>query len=364
MKKMSKKSWLLLSIAAVALVFGIVLLIIGLHRPKEDWDNGRKKELTSRKAESELEKIAKNLNFEIHRYDKELFAIDQKNLAEGIKELSTRYPSFLIAPDAWKNPQMVNSLKAYLNDKYIKDLYREVDKKFGNMDDVHAQLKGGLTYYLFYFPKATVPQFYTILEGIDMSPDGFPPFCYQIGDTIVIMPDWYLGQNNKIYELYRVDKYIRAKCEKKYIAIDCFRELIAERHLPARTPITLLDRMIDAGKALYFTEMMFPDSPAADIIGYNDKQMAWAKKNQANVWNYMMEKELVFSKNEDVARRMVGISPETKPFKGSPGRMGAYIGWMIVIQYMQNNPKITLPELMAEKDSRKILDGSGYKPLK
>ena len=363
MSKFSKKSIILLVIAGVALVFGIVLLIIGLSRPKDDWDNQRKQELNTRKIESELDEIAKNLNFEIHRYDIDLFTLDQKNLAEGVRQLSQKYPSFLIEPDVWKDPQMMQGLKGYLNDKYMKDLYREVNKQFGDMSDIHDQLKGGLVHYLYYFPEAKVPEFYTILEGVDMS-EGSPRYCYSIEDTIVLMPDWYLGAHNKLYELYRVDKYLRAKCEKRYMAIDCFRELISERHLPQRTAITLLDRMIDAGKALYFTEMMFPDAPAADVIGYDDKQMAWAKVNQANVWNYMMEKEMVFSKNEDVARRMVGISPETKPFKGSPGRMGAYIGWMIVINYMQNNPKITLPELMAEKDSRKILDQSGYKPLK
>lgn len=363
MSKFSKKSIILLVISGLALVFGIVLLIIGLTRPKDDWENQRKQELSTRKVESELDKIAKNLNFEIHRYDQDLFTLDQKNLAEGVRQLSQRYPSFLIEPGVWSNPQMMQGLKAYLNDKYMKEIFREVNKQLGDMSDVYEQLKGGLVHYLYYFPEAQVPEFYTILEGIDNS-GAAPRYCYSVGDTIVLMPDWYLGSNNKLYEFYRVEKYLRAKCDKKYMAIDCFRELIAPRHLPHRTAITLLDCMIDAGKTLYFTEMMFPDRPAGDIIGYDQKQMDWAKANQANVWNYMIEKEMVFSKDERVALHMLGVAPESQPFHGSPGRLGAYIGWMIVINYMQNNPKITLPELMAEKDSRKILDKSGYKPLK
>ena len=55
---------------------------------------------------------------------------------------------------------------------------------------------------------------------------------------------------------------------------------------------------------------------------------------------------------------------ETKPFKGSPGRMGAFVGWKIVCHFMENNPKISFQEMMNMTDMNEMLKKSGYKPQK
>ena len=48
----------------------------------------------------------------------------------------------------------------------------------------------------------------------------------------------------------------------------------------------------------------------------------------------------------------------------APGRIGAWVGWQIVRAYMQENPAVTLAQLLAEEDAQKILNGSKYKPRK
>ena len=80
------------------------------------------------------------------------------------------------------------------------------------------------------------------------------------------------------------------------------------------------------------------------------------------MWNYLIENDLVYSKDAAVAQHLVGISPETKPFKGSPGRMGAFIGWKIVGSFMENNPDVSLQDMMKMTDSKELLKKSGYKP--
>ena len=74
--------------------------------------------------------------------------------------------------------------------------------------------------------------------------------------------------------------------------------------------------------------------------------------------------DLLFSKDEDPIRRLVQEAPFSNPFKNSPGRIGAFIGWRIIVSYMEKHPEISLNQLMQETNSRAILDKSGYKPLK
>jgi uncharacterized protein YneF (UPF0154 family) len=48
--------------------------------------------------------------------------------------------------------------------------------------------------------------------------------------------------------------------------------------------------------------------------------------------------------------------------KESPGKIGRWIGWRLVEQYMNQNPEITLDELMKNQNFQEIVKQSGYKP--
>ena len=80
-------------------------------------------------------------------------------------------------------------------------------------------------------------------------------------------------------------------------------------------------------------------------------------------WQYLIEKNMLYSKDEDVIRRLIDETPFTRDFgNDSPGRVGCYMGWRIVQSYMQNHPETTLAELMSNTKSQEILTNSGYKP--
>ena len=46
----------------------------------------------------------------------------------------------------------------------------------------------------------------------------------------------------------------------------------------------------------------------------------------------------------------------------SPGRIGAWIGWQIIRQYIKENPKVELKTLLEDMDGQKIFKDSKYKP--
>jgi hypothetical protein len=77
-----------------------------------------------------------------------------------------------------------------------------------------------------------------------------------------------------------------------------------------------------------------------------------------------VEQQKLFSKDDDVVRIFIEESPFTKPFGNrSPGRMGQFLGWKIVKEYMKNNPEVTLEQLMQTKDLQIILNRSAFKPM-
>lgn len=335
----------------------------------------------------EVENIQKEIDISLQRYERDLFAeemvsladkvlteVQQKGLptqgtmsenmkmlAKKVESLSSKYPEELIQQDVWNNPMMLIQLANYLRDPVIKDIYQNTVKVYPSLDEIEKELEEALGYYLYYYDKEKLMNFYTLVPGIDLQ----MPSVYAVGDNLFIHLDMYLGENNKHYQAFGVPKFIQQRCDKKYIAIDCFKKAIVYKHLPEQARVTLLDHMIYEGKKLYFTEVMFPNREEIDIIGYTQPKYEWATQYQGDVWKYLLEKNLLFSKDNEPVLKMIEEAPFTKPFSNeSPGRMGAFIGWKIVQNYMKNNPNVSLQSLMSETDSRKILNAAKFNPAK
>jgi hypothetical protein len=350
---MKRKIWIALW-AVVVMVAVVVIVFIVKNRPIEEGNN-RKYEV----KKSELSEVRKRVHLSIKRYEKALFELNRDSLAAGIERLSHSYPTLLIAENVWQNPEMLAQLRAYLDDKVITEIYQATIQKYPDLNFLHDELTEAFGYYLHYFPEAQLPAIFTMVPGLDFE----MPSVFGFDNNLFIQLDQYLGADFKLYAQSGMPKYIIARCDKKYIAIDCFKKSLVYNYLPEETRLTLLESMLHEGKKLYFTELMFPSRQLAEIIGYNEAQMAWAEANQGNVWRYIIEKNLLFNKDDKTSRDFCEEAPFTKPFnKESPGRMGAFIGWQIVRKYMENQPEITLPALMKSVQYQEMLTKSKYKP--
>ena len=346
------------------LIFGIAIgvlllmaagIVLWHHKSSSATDNSRKNEVSA----SEVRKAERQVDVHIKRYEKDLFSLDTEHLSEGLQRISKEYPALLIEDGVWNDPEMLNQLKSYISDPIIREIYKEVMRQFPDLKDIEAELNKAMGYYLTYFPEDSVPHFYSLVPGLNTD----MPTIYGYGDDIFIHLDMYLGKDYKYYSQIGMPLFVSQRCEKKYIATECVFKALAYKYLPQKAPVSLLDNMILEGKRLYFTEMMFPDKAEMDVIEYSPEKYDWAAANQGKVWSYIIEKDYLFSKQNEIIRQFVDDTPFTKPFTNdSPGRMGAFIGWKIVQAYMENNPNVTLKDLMQNTDSQLILNNSGYKP--
>ncbi len=350
---MKKKLFLGIAIAVLlALAIGIV---VWHNCGISVTDNNRKHEVDIAK----VHKVERQVDLQVKRYEKDLFALDTANLSSGLRRLASVYPEILIDKDAWKDPLMLDQLKAYLSDPIIRGIYEDVMNVFPDLKNLEAELTTAVGYYLNYFPKDSIPVFITLVPGLNTE----MPTVYAYGNDVFIHLDMYLGKDYKYYSQIGMPLFVSQRCEKKYLATDCFSKAIVYRYLPQKSLVSLLDNMIYEGKRLYFTEMMFPEKEEKDVIAYSQEKYDWAMSNQGKVWSYIIEKDMLFSKQNDVIRQFVDDTPFTKPFtNSSPGRMGVFIGWKIIQNFMENNPEVSLQDLMQITDSQDILNRSGYKP--
>lgn len=339
-------------IGAALLLVGIVIGVVYLFSPQSTSPN--------MVTEREAKKVEKQISVTILRYEQDLFRIDFEHFDEEITKLTEKYPPYLIDKKYAQDPEVKKMLQGYLDDRFIKDLYSKTQTLFADIEPLKEELKQAFSYYLNYFLEDSVPTMITIVPGLDLQ----MPSVYIFDQILYINLDQYLGAGYSYYAKMGIPKYITERMEAKYIPVDIFKKAIVYRHLPNKEPVTLLDWMVQEGKKLYFTEMMLPKLPKNLIIGYTEEKFEWAETYYPNVWGHLIEKNQIFSKSDDVVRNMIEESPFTKPFGNvSPGRMGQFIGWKIVKEFMKNNPEVTLEQLMKMENAQNILDRSTFKPI-
>jgi uncharacterized protein YjaZ len=126
----------------------------------------------------------------------------------------------------------------------------------------------------------------------------------------------------------------------------------------------LLSQLIYKGKVMYCIDKMLPNLSMEDKFRFTAEQMDWVVENETSIWQYIIHEDLLFSKDEQKFRTLINYAPFAKGMPDqAPGRVGYYIGYKMVSEYMDNN-EMDLEQLMSLTDSRQFLKQSKYKPTK
>jgi gliding motility-associated lipoprotein GldB len=304
-----------------------------------------------------------DVKISIKRLDVDLFKVTPQNQDSLIRELRTAYGEFFILYNkniiALGNPsdaQYPVYLQKFLTDSMRIASKNKVDSVFHSLKWLENKLETAFRYYKFYFPQKEVPQIYTVISGFNQS-------VVTTSNALGISLDNYLGAKCSFYRMLGLPQYKKMNMYPEKIPTDALYSWGVSEFEQNDISDNLLSEMIYQGKLLYFLDCMFPDDPDYIKIGYQPDKIDWCKAHENSMWTYLIENKLLYSTDRMNIRRFIGQGPFTASFTNeSPGKAGAWIGWQIVRQYMKKNPDISLPELMKENDSQKILSQSGYAP--
>lgn len=63
--------------------------------------------------------------------------------------------------------------------------------------------------------------------------------------------------------------------------------------------------MIYFGKILYFKDQVIPFKLENERISYTQDELTWVKNNESSVWQYFVERELLYSTNSKLPNRFI-----------------------------------------------------------
>lgn len=302
-------------------------------------------------------------NVDIKRFDHELFGLTAMSFRQRHDSLPAVYGAFykhyiedVAALGVVEDSLLFNKIRRFVSDPTISAVYDSVQKTFPHLDGLEAQLTDAWKHYKYYFPQAKVP-------GHIAFTDGFSAPLVLTENEIGIGLEMYLGTNSPFYDFLRLPVFLRKKMTPAHIAPSVMTAWVSTEFVPAENKNSLLDKILYEGKILYCLDAFFPEMHDSLKIGYTGKELEWARENEINVWGHFVDQALLYSTDYSTVVKYTNDGPFTPGFvKESPSRLGIYIGWQIVREYMDNNPKTTLRELMQMTDSKQLLTQSKYKP--
>lgn len=310
------------------------------------------------------------IQLKTQRLDKDLAAIDTSNVAAGLQQLQPKYPAFL---DFYLDTLMgfgINGhygssergiklgLQPFLAHKDIRGLFDTVQQHFPDTKSIDDALTEGFRYMKYYYPSFTAPEVVYLITGLNQWS------VFTVDSSILgVGLDMYLGPQYPFYNAVQIPEYVIQKCKPEYIPVNAFQAIYRNRHPFEMEERTLLDMMIQRGKEQYFLTKVLPETADTLRFGYSQKQLDWCEKNEAEVYNFFITKNLLYDTHlQQVARYITEGPTSTGMPPESPGNIGTWLGYQIVKAYMEQHPDMKMETLFAQENAQAILQESKYKP--
>jgi hypothetical protein len=288
-------------------------------------------------------------------------AADTAQSNHVLKDLQKKYPDFssLYFSEILKlghpgDPVMTEYFKMMLTDTLTLLSLRNIEENFKNTKDIENQISDAFKHLKYYYPDAVVPDVFFAYNAFNYG--AFP------GDRLLIIGlEMYLGDKNKLIETIPLYDFIKKRMQPEYLVIDAMRAWFEFHLMPDSKAQDFLGHIIEEGKMMYVLNALMPDREPNILMRYNKEEWQWCLSNEENIWKELVDKNLLYSKDELNISKFLNEAPFTAGLpKESPPRVGQFIGWAIVRDFMQKNSEITLKQLLENYNYQAIL--SAYRP--
>ena len=304
------------------------------------------------------------IDLKVNRFEQDLFDITAANAKEKLASWPDKFGSFnvvfstqIMQRGNLTDEQYINELLAFTSHKDMREAYDSTSLLFQDFSKTEEDLEFAFAYFNEEFPSYPIPVITTFFSGFNYG-------VVTYDDNIAIGLESFLGSNSKYYALLGDPEYLQFQKQAKFIVPNVIEVWVNEYFQKYIGGRDLLSQLIYKGKVMYCIDKMLPNYKLEDKFRFTETQMEWVEENESEIWEYLINQDLLFSKKESEFRSFVNYAPFAKGMpKDAPGRVAYYVGYKMVSEYMENN-ELDIEELMYLTNSRDFLKQSKYKPTK
>jgi len=297
------------------------------------------------------------VNIDLERFDqkmssvssvKEMSAANEEMIEIG-GELYEFYIYDMLRSGSVYDDSVGHYLYYFVSDSIMKMTFDDIQSEFREFEDEKELIDDMFRHLKYHLPDASIPQSVITYNSA---------YSYGVISTdtkIGLGLDMYLGQYNRTIKQLGFPVYMKEKMERQYLPIDIAHSWLITNVTGEDKGETFLSTMIYYGKLRYAIDAMLPELEDHLKIRYNEEEYEWALASEYNIWQYILDMNWVYSTDIKVKLRYFEESPTTVGIEGSPGRIGQFMGWQMVRQYMDKHEEVTLDELLNNTEETKIL---------
>lgn len=320
-----------------------------------------------------------HIDLKTSRFDKDIYGIDTMHIVDGLTSLKGKYPDFTdffldtmmgfgIRGNYTDTAEGIRlALREYLTFPDYVHLQDSINKCFPDTRETDAAISSAFQYMKYYFPSASVPKIYYINRILSRT----SAFCIDTL-TAAISLDMFLGPDFPHYKSVGVPDYLAPHLRKEFIPVALFTSVFEASHPESLNDRPLLDRMIRKGRLQYFLHAVMPNTPDSVLFGFTGNQVEWCSKNELLIYNFFVQQNLLYNKEERVIGSYVADGPFAKGLgtaedegHPTPGAIGTWLGYKLVCAFMEHNSKMTMQGLVELKfEPTQFLESAKYKPKK
>lgn len=236
-----------------------------------------------------------------------------------------------------------NSVMQYRADTNIQQLESDIQSRFSDLTKRQEIITNGFRQLKYHFPEGKQPKNIVFMNSLFRS----GVFCTE--NEVGVGMEWFLGDSNRVIQQLDPQTFfawMKEGMNEQYMERDVITGWV-ETHYVNPAEGSLAQHMVRWGKVLYLTEAAYPEFESNIIMRYSKEDYEWALDNEYQYWKYLVDENLLFKIDERTTNNMVGEGPFTPglPDQESPDRLGQFLGYRMVKNYMNNN-EITVEEML------------------
>jgi hypothetical protein len=274
--------------------------------------------------------------------DSVIFNTDSVELMKNHRELPKMLPDiydyqvgFCLQIQSKVDTTFYNAIQEFRKDTvFVIDVESSIKKDFKDLTNRYQKIEDGLKHLKYHLPEEKYPSHVVFMNTM------FRSSIWCSDKAIGIGLERYLGPEdptvkNKLNPVV-FHEWVKNDWDKQYIERDAITGWL-ETHIIEEADGNLAEQIIRWGKIIYLVEAAYPEDEDNWILRYSKEELKWADDNKYSFWKYLVDENLLFENNERNAMNMLNPGPTTPglPEAGGPDRMGQYLGWKMVRNYME-----------------------------
>ncbi len=251
------------------------------------------------------------------------------------------------------DPAFPQRIVQFFRYPFVQPAMDAVDSVFGDMSKYENDFTDAFKHVKYYYKDLEPPK-------IIFTNTFFNYSAVALEDAVMIGLDFHLGKDNWLVKSLPPQQffdYIKFEMDSKYLVLNAMLIWFESNYLPNKEFEEYLDALIHYGKLMYAMDAFMPDMPDHVKMKYTKDEMEWCVSNEHKIWLTLVDRSVIRSKDKRLIDDYFKEGPFTPGLtdEDTPDRIGVFIGWSIVRDYMAENPDKNIVDLLENTNKQEIL---------